>query len=50
MSICISSEGLDYLTKFPDYMAYWNKRKGHKEKKYELIKEFKEQGRLEKRI
>lgn len=50
MDICITNEGLEYLSKFPEYMDFWDKRKRDKEKSVEFTNEIKEQGRLEERI
>lgn len=50
MEICITDEGLGYLSKNKEAIDFWNGRKRANEKKLEFIDEIKEQGRLEERI
>lgn len=50
MEICITDEGLEYLSSNKEAMGFWNQRKQAHEKKLEFINEIKEQGRLEERI
>ena len=48
--ICITDEGLKYLSSDAQVMKFWNERKSGIEKHTEFINEIKEQGRLEERI
>ncbi|KNF10208.1 protein of unknown function DUF1835 [Gottschalkia purinilytica] len=50
MDICISDEGLSYLSKYPKEMEYWNKIKQDLEKSKKFIDDIKNQGRMEERI
>lgn len=50
MEICITNDGLSYLSSDKETMDFWNERKKAKEKKLEFINDIKEQGRLEERI
>lgn len=50
MEICITDDGLKYLSSNKEAMDFWNKRKEDNEKKIEFINDIKKQGRLEERI
>jgi hypothetical protein len=50
MEICITNDGLKYLSSDKEAMNFWNERKIANEKKMEFINDIKEQGRLEERI
>lgn len=50
MEICITDEGLEYLSRDKEAIDFWNQRKRANEKKLEFINDIKEQGRLEEKI
>ncbi len=50
MEICITNDGLKYLSSDKQAMDFWNERKIANEKKMKFTNDIKEQGRLEERI
>jgi hypothetical protein len=50
MEICITDDGLKYLSSNKEAMDFWNERKKSYERKLEFTNEIKEEGRLEERI
>lgn len=50
MEICITNDGLKYLSSDKEAMDFWYERKIANEKKMKFINDIKEQGRLEERI
>lgn len=50
MEICITNDGLKYLSSDKEAMDFWHERKIANEKKMKFINDIKEQGRLEERI
>ena len=50
MEICITNDGLKYLSSDKEAMDFWNERKKSDERKLEFVNQIKEQGRLDERI
>lgn len=50
MEICITEEGLKYLSSNAEAMEFWNKREHELQEKTELINNAKAQGRMEEKI